>query len=74
MMVPVITEDPRAPSAVPTADFWRWFTETGRDRPPSWKNEVTLRSVEMFMGFEPRSYLPTSAPHRCSCCPRSATT
>ncbi|MDT7609189.1 MAG: uncharacterized protein QOG96_3692 [Pseudonocardiales bacterium] len=28
-MVPVVAEDPLAPSALPTPDSWQWFTETG---------------------------------------------
>jgi hypothetical protein len=27
-MVPVVAEDPLAPSALPTLDSWQWFTET----------------------------------------------
>ncbi len=57
-MVPVVAEDPLAPSALPTADSWQWFTETGHSRAPSWKNECTLRSVEMFTEYEPLTYLP----------------
>ena len=55
-MIPVVAEDPAAPSALPTPDSWKWFTETARSRAPSWKNEVTLRSVEMFTEYEPGSY------------------
>ena len=29
-MVPVVDEDPLAPSALPTPDSWEWFTETGK--------------------------------------------
>lgn len=54
-MIPVVAEG-SAPSALPTPDSWTWFTETGRTRAPSWKNEVTLRSVEMFTEYEPGSY------------------
>jgi fermentation-respiration switch protein FrsA (DUF1100 family) len=61
-MVPVVAEDPLAPSALPTADSWSWFTDTGKNRAPSWKNEVTLRSVEMFTEYEPISYLPYISP------------
>src|SRR5215470_5474528 len=57
-MVPVVAEDPLAPSALPTPDSWQWFTETGRNRAPAWQNEVTLRSVEMFTEYEPGVYLP----------------
>ncbi len=61
-MVPVVDEDPLAASALPTADSWQWFTETGKARAPSWRNEVTLRSVEMFTEYEPVSYLPYISP------------
>jgi fermentation-respiration switch protein FrsA (DUF1100 family) len=61
-MVPVVAEDPLAASALPTPDSWQWFTETGRSRAPSWKNEVTLRSVEMFTEYEPVSYIPYISP------------
>ena len=46
-------QDPSAPSALPTPDSLEWFTETGRTRAPSWRNEVTLRSVELFTEYEP---------------------
>ena len=61
-MIPVVAEDQSAPSAVPTPDSWRWFTETGRTRAPSWKNEVTLRSVEMFTEYEPGCYVRFISP------------
>src|SRR5690349_10913440 len=61
-MIPVVAEDPAAPSALPTPDSWKWFTETGRSRAPSWRNEVTLRSVEMFTEYEPGSYAAFISP------------
>jgi fermentation-respiration switch protein FrsA (DUF1100 family) len=61
-MVPVVDEDPLAPSALPTPDSWAWFSETGRTRAPAWRNEVTLRSVEMFWEYEPGAYLPWISP------------
>ena len=61
-MIPVVAEDPAAPSALPTPDSWRWFTETGKSRAPSWRNEVTLRSVEMFTEYEPASYIGFVSP------------
>src|ERR1700760_674571 len=61
-MIPVVAEDPLAPSALPTLDSWSWFTETGRTRAPSWRNEVTLRSVEMFTEYEPGSYVGFISP------------
>ena len=60
--MPVVDQDPLAPSALPTPDSWTWFTETSEKRAPSWRNEVTLRSVEMFTEYEPVSYLPYISP------------
>ena len=61
-MVPVVAEDPLAPSALPTPDSWQWFTETGATRAPSWRNEVTLRTAEMLGEYEPGVYLPWISP------------
>lgn len=61
-MSPVVAEDPAAPSALPTADSWAWFTKTHQDRAPSWKNEVTLRSIEMFLDYEPGAHIAHISP------------
>ena len=61
-MVPVVAEDPLATSALPTPDSWTWFTETGKTRAPSWKNEVTLRTVEMLGEYEPAAYIARISP------------
>ncbi len=61
-MVPVVAENPTDPAALPTPNSWVWFTETQKLRAPSWRNEVTLRSVEMFMDYEPGAYLPFVSP------------
>lgn len=61
-MVPVVAEDPMTPSALPTADSWAWFTETAAKRAPSWRNEVTLRTVEMLGEYEPISYVARVSP------------
>ena len=61
-MLPVVSEDPAGPAALPTPDSWTFFTETGRARAQSWRNEVTLRSVEMFMEYEPGSYVGFISP------------
>ena len=52
-MVPVVNPDPMAVSALPPPDSWEWFSQTGKSRAPAWCNEVTLRSVEMLMEYEP---------------------
>ena len=61
-MVPVVDEDPLAPSALPTPDSYQWFTESHRTMAPSWRNEVTLRSVEMLGEYIPASYIEYISP------------
>jgi fermentation-respiration switch protein FrsA (DUF1100 family) len=61
-MIPVVHADPTAQSALPTADSYQWFTETGNTRAPAWKNEVTVRTVEMLMEYEPGTYIERISP------------
>jgi fermentation-respiration switch protein FrsA (DUF1100 family) len=61
-MVPVVDENPLAPSALPTPESYAWFTEAHERRAPAWRNEVTLRSVEMLSEYEPGTYLPWISP------------
>jgi uncharacterized protein len=61
-MIPVVSEDPVGPAVLPTPDSWKFFTETGRTRAHGWRNEVTLRSVEMFTEYEPGAYVPFISP------------
>ena len=61
-MIPVVTNDPAGQAALPTSDSYQWFTETGQNRAPSWKNEVTLRTVEMLMEYEPVTYIERVSP------------
>jgi fermentation-respiration switch protein FrsA (DUF1100 family) len=59
IMLPVTDPDPMAQSALPTADSHEFFSafEGG-----SYKNEVTLRSLEHFYGYEPGENLKRIAP------------
>ena len=61
-MIPVVAADPTAPSALPTSDSYTWFTETAASRAPSWRNEVTLRTLEYGLGYEPGSYIGLISP------------
>ena len=61
-VVPVVAEDPMAPSALPTADSWQWFTTTAAERAPNWRNEVTLRSVEALGEYNPVAYIEQISP------------
>ncbi len=61
-MLPVVHEDPLQQSALPTPDSYAFFTRTQAERAPSWRNEVTVRTLELFQGYEPGAYLPLIAP------------
>jgi fermentation-respiration switch protein FrsA (DUF1100 family) len=61
-MIPVVVENGAGPAALPTPDSWTWFSETAQTRAPSWRNEVTLRSVEMFMEYEPGAHIRFISP------------
>ncbi len=61
-MVPVVDADPHAPSALPTPDSYQWFTEGHETIAPSWRNEVTLRSVEMLGEYVPADYIAYISP------------
>lgn len=58
----VVAEDPTAPSALPTADSYTWFTQTAASRAPNWRNEVTLRTIEYGFGYEPGAYIGLISP------------
>src|SRR3954451_13660368 len=58
-MMPVVDEDPTAPSALPTADSYEFFTAYEGS---SWRNEVTLRTLELFQGYEPGEYIKLISP------------
>jgi fermentation-respiration switch protein FrsA (DUF1100 family) len=60
-MLPVVAPEGE-PCALPTADSYEWFMTSGAQRAPAWRNECTLRSVEMFWEYEPGTYLPWVSP------------
>lgn len=60
--LPAVSKDPLEPSAMPTPDSYQWFTQTAASRAPAWRNETTLRSVELFSEYEPAAYVPFIAP------------
>ena len=61
VVIPVVAPEGE-PCALPTGDSYEWFTSSGAERAPSWINECTLRSVEMFWEYEPGTYLPWISP------------
>ena len=61
-VIPVVSNDPMSPCALPTTDAWPWFTETAQACAPAWRNELTLRSFEMLMEYEPGAMIARISP------------
>ncbi|GAA5168763.1 alpha/beta hydrolase [Pseudonocardia eucalypti] len=61
-MLATVTPDPTAQAAMPQADAYEWFSKTAADRAPNWRNEVTARSLELVIEYEPGSYISRIAP------------
>lgn len=61
-MIPVVSLDPAGPCALPGENAAAWMIGTGEKRAPSWRNEVTLRSVEMFLEYEPGAWISHISP------------
>ena len=55
-------KDPAEMAALPTEDTHDFFFGPIQDRAPAWRNEVTLRSVEMFVEYEPGAYIADISP------------
>jgi fermentation-respiration switch protein FrsA (DUF1100 family) len=60
--LPVVTSEVAGAAALPTADSWEWFTQTAKTRAPAWRNEVTLRTLEMLGEYEPDVYIARISP------------
>ncbi len=60
-MVPVVSEDPGAPCALPGKECWDFFMGT-QSFAPAYRNEVTLRTMEMAREYEPGIYVPRISP------------
>ncbi|MBE0616863.1 MAG: alpha/beta hydrolase [Proteobacteria bacterium] len=61
-MIPVAAEKLGDPCALPTEDTRQFFLETCKTLAPSWRNECTLQSVELFTEYEPGIYIPNICP------------
>ncbi|MEH0553629.1 alpha/beta hydrolase [Streptomyces sp. B21-101] len=61
-MIPVVAADPTAQAVMPAADAYEWFSKTAADRAPNWKNELTVRSMEMVTEYAPGTFISRIAP------------
>ena len=62
MMLEVVNEDPTSDCALPGQDSYDFFVHSGRTIAPAWRNEVTLKSVEMLNEYEPGSVIDRISP------------
>jgi uncharacterized protein len=60
--IAVVAPSARLPSVLPFTEAHDFFTTTARERAPAWRNELTLRSVEMLLEYEPLTFVPRIAP------------
>ncbi|MDZ3992547.1 alpha/beta hydrolase [Pseudomonas sp. Teo4] len=62
VMLEVVNEDPKSDCALPGQDSYDFFVGSQKERAPAWRNEVTLRSVEMLNEYEPGSVIDRISP------------
>jgi uncharacterized protein len=60
--IPAVDADPLATALMPSTDAWEWFSRGSNERAPSWKNEITMRSVERVSEYEPWDVIHRIAP------------
>ncbi|AVD89959.1 alpha/beta hydrolase [Pseudomonas sp. SWI44] len=53
LVMEVVNEDPKSDCALPGQDCFDFFTGSQRSVAPAWRNEVTLKSIEMLNEYEP---------------------
>ncbi|RBR13541.1 hypothetical protein FVER53590_08491 [Fusarium verticillioides] len=59
--VKVVDENPLAPSALPTPDSYDLFQKLWAPK-SAWKNEVTLKSLELFRAHDPSAWIHRISP------------
>jgi fermentation-respiration switch protein FrsA (DUF1100 family) len=59
-LIPVVT-DKEEMAALATSDSWEWFQLAARTA-PTWRNEVTLRSMERLLEYAPLHVIDRIAP------------
>lgn len=58
----VVNEDPKSDCALPGQDSYDFFVGSQRERAPAWRNEVTLKSIEMLNEYEPGQVVDRISP------------
>ncbi|KAK3686716.1 hypothetical protein LTR37_019553 [Vermiconidia calcicola] len=58
--IPVVHENPLETSALPTPDSYKFFTAW--ENKSDWKNDVTVKSVELLRANDPSAHIARIAP------------
>jgi fermentation-respiration switch protein FrsA (DUF1100 family) len=53
LLMEVVNEDPKSDCALPGQDCYDFFVGSQHSVAPAWRNEVTLKSIEMLNEYEP---------------------
>jgi uncharacterized protein len=61
-VVPMISDDPNGVAALPDLETWEWYQGIPDELLATWRNEVTLRSVELFWEYEPGALVRRISP------------
>ncbi|KAK9413221.1 putative Esterase/lipase [Seiridium unicorne] len=59
-MLPVVDADVHKPSALPSPDSFEFFTNW--EKKSDWKNDVTVKSIELFRAYNPSAYIHRIGP------------
>jgi uncharacterized protein len=62
--IPVADQNPTANAVLPSADAYQYFygSDGVIERDPAFANQITLRSIEYVLGYQPGCYLPHISP------------
>ena len=60
-MIPLVVQRPGSPCVMPDPEAWAFFDGL-RAAAPAWRNEVTLRSLDLARAYEPGVYAPWVSP------------
>lgn len=60
--LPAVTDDPHGQAVMTALEAHEWFTTTAAERAPSWRNEITVRSLELTGDYDPGSWIHRISP------------
>jgi fermentation-respiration switch protein FrsA (DUF1100 family) len=61
VVIPVCSDDPAVPAAFPGEFTYNYFHHDSHDA-PNWRNETTLRSIDLALSYDVTPFMPRIAP------------